>query len=620
MKNLRNKYLSAVVFPASILLPLSVNAVEVSEGEMPKEMYKDFFVQLQINTLVYGRPVVTACAGTLVGGEYIITAQHCVNNPDDFTMKIIQGHDTSAPDAVYENVSYEVRYSRNAMNDCRTRELAVDIYAEHVDGQYINELGRDVVNVIDNSDHPEFLDECFDWAEGYDENYSFNYSYDIAVLKLNQVIPHKDTAVLAKTFDADGEYLPIGEEVEFYGWGELSDGTTPSVPQKATLNRESSRFWPVYDRVTEELDSMGDWLRVETPCSTDPEVMNDVNYHCRYEATWAEMYFNPTNSVSFGDSGSPLVHNDKVYGVISGYSNWNQENTHRRSRIISFSYLEEWLKEEISGLAYPSKLVMDATQNATLDITVQNFTNDVVMPDDYEGDVMAGLAIAQACTAALAPFESCTVSLVVDAELLAIEEDLEVVIPFTDSEQFVVTLQGPVEVPEVTDPDVDESETDETETDGTDTDETDSDNTETDTDTEGSETDSTETDETETEGTGTEGSETDNTGTEGSETDTTETDESETDSSETDGSETDNTDTGTPSTGETDQETDQTETDNTETDESDTTETDTGNTDTDTETSEQDESRDSDSGKSGGSTGWFVLLVIAGLARFRARS
>ncbi len=681
LKNLRNKSLKALALSASILLPLTANAVERSEGQMPQELYKDYYVHLLINTLEFGRPVVTSCGGTLVNGEYVITAHHCVQAVDDHKVTIMQGLDSSNPDAIYEGVGYEVRAANTPLGVCRTREVAIEIYQNHVEDRYINELGRDVVDAHGPHIQPRDLPSCYEWAEGFNEPNNVNLFNDIAILKLDRVIPHQDAPVLAKTFDVDGEALAIGEEVVFYGRGVLADGTTPGVPQKASLYRESSRFWPVQFRETDELDSMGDWLRVEEPCSTDPEVMNDRNYHCLYLAHWAELYFNPTNSVTSGDSGSPLEHNGYVYGLVSGQSNWNQENTHRRSRFTSFSYLEEWLKEEIAGLAYPSKLVMDATQNATLDIAVQNFTNEVVMPDVYQGDVMTGLTITQACSSELAPFESCTVSLEVNAELLALEEDLEVVIPFTQSEQFVVTLQGPVEVPEVEDlgegdseadeSEVDVTESEETETDVTESEEsevdvTESEETETDvTESEESEVDVTESEEAETDVTESEESEADVTESEEAETDVTESEETETDVTESEETETDvteseeseadvtgseetetdvtgsvesetdvtgsvesesddsDTDTGNPGSGQVDQEADQSETDSTETDGSVTEEKETDVTETDqteTEQSEETEVTTPKSGKSGGSAGWLVLLALACLARYRQRS
>ncbi len=56
---------------------------------------------------------------------------------------------------------------------------------------------------------------------------------------------------------------------------------------------------------------------------------------------------------------------------------------------------------------------------------------------------------------------------------MALEEDLEVIIPFTAAEHFFVALQVPVEVSVVEQPDVGETDDTETETDtGTETDTT----------------------------------------------------------------------------------------------------------------------------------------------------
>jgi hypothetical protein len=236
------------------------------------------------------------------------------------------------------------------------------------------------------------------------------------------------------SFDGESELLQIGDTFTFQGWGTLeSTGVTSNEMMEFDLSLDLMMHQP-YEiiEVEGELNEWGGQLTLSKPCHSE-------SVECKYDPMYKNKYYNPLQSVSEGDSGTPLVKDGVVYGTVSAYSDGNQDGLRARSDIITYNTYMDWFVRSINELTYPTSLALDVYAGDDLSFDVQNFTASSVNVLLDSGEYMSDVFVYTDCDV-IASKEACNVTVSAPDLSLMPGEELVVNIQFTSEIFIPVTL------------------------------------------------------------------------------------------------------------------------------------------------------------------------------------
>ncbi|MGL6262278.1 trypsin-like serine protease [Vibrio sp. WXL210] len=421
------------LFAAATLYTGAVVAEEV-RTPVSQDDYKDFMVALSI-PLQQGYGTKT-CGGALLGENYILTATHCIGSGwvgDAIT--ITQGLSRSNPTRTWvRDITHIPSHSGNTVGD--TLEFHGDYYYSDIEPLWVN--GEFTGDFYANESNM-YNDFNYEYYRSFgDEPWGEDVHRDLSLLKLDESIHHSDSAIVFRTFDGVEDYLQLGEEFTFRGWGTLdSTGTTPDVLMEFT-SILTMKPHIVHEWVdTGYLDVMGDPLKVPEPCTLESE-------KCYYNPGHKNLYYNEKVSVKPGDSGTPLVHNGAIIGVISSNTMGAQDGTKLRSEVISFDAYTDWFVRAIDGLLFPSVVNIDIDEADSATFVVQNFTKETV--DTYLNSESIGgvFTVVEDC-GFLNSKDGCHVTIEVSSDFELDNPMQTYAIQLTDGDFIQLNLTGTVQ-------------------------------------------------------------------------------------------------------------------------------------------------------------------------------
>ncbi|MDA9557153.1 trypsin-like serine protease [Vibrio sp.] len=368
-----NALFSVVTVTTPIFISHSALAIAHGEDVSPND-YQDFIVRIEVSD-VNGHDI--TCGATLIGGDYILTAGHCVGTSDragpnstrqyqwdidygaDNTIKVFQGiQNNDNPrmvETTYEIVSiFDNTYWPGEEGFELIKESIIEEFGV-VRAQYPDALS---INRIDNSLTEE------EYRQEYDQDFTDEATRfgqrDVALLKLSTPVSQETHAALSSGYDVDAQEVIADQNFTFRGWGNGSSGSRPEVMQEMTFNVQPIG-WDIFNTFFGRAMSY----------STDN---NECEMWCtfHYEDTFklkSDVFY--TVGLS-GDSGSPLVQGNTVMGIINS-TDYSSINTFTR-----FSQYMGLFGTHIDQVVAPKQLYISHEEkaNATkrFDIKVQNLS------------------------------------------------------------------------------------------------------------------------------------------------------------------------------------------------------------------------------------------------------
>ncbi|WP_264877514.1 GlyGly-CTERM sorting domain-containing protein [Vibrio agarivorans] len=424
------KKMQTVAVLAASLMSAGVMADEY-RTPVAAEDYTDNVVHLSIPVGSYSS---NKCGGMLLGSKYIMTATHCTwrNNGEPITIK--QGLSRSEPDASYERQVVEIKEAIYNREYVEYLKLYIDYYLNDVKGSILNEMGEDVVE-------PEYVFKDFDTydavvAQDPDDKLSSSIQRDLAILVLDEGVPYASSAVIKPNFEYGSEetLYDIGESFTFRGWGTLgSTGATSNVMMQFELELERMTHQPyMMVEVEGDQNSMGDQLRIPLPCKETAD-------SCFYSPQYKNTFYNPLQSVTDGDSGTPLIKDGNVIGVVSTNSLENQDGLRARSDFVTFDSYMNWFVRTIDEVTYPTNLTLDVHTESDVTFDVQNFTASDVDSVLTSGEYVNGVFVYTDC-GVIESTSACSVEITAPDMTLMPGEELEVDIQLSSEIFIPVTL------------------------------------------------------------------------------------------------------------------------------------------------------------------------------------
>ncbi|EOW9093154.1 hypothetical protein VCSRO111_3540 [Vibrio cholerae] len=317
-----------------------VNGSPVSQSE-----YQDFMVQ--INTSSGG------CSGSLIGGEYLLTARHCIMPITGANAGVIPSYSLSIKQGVTKStaLSYDRTFTEATTFTSLNASVEKDASA--------NEIYIDV-------------------AESHDlggvSRITWPYVSDLVILKLNSPIPHTTGGILAPIYNptTDATLLPKNTDFVFRGWGYVDEAESQLAD---TMQKTTARLFVDYKDGVNSVDLFDVRYGFYKSTCTDA-----VGAGCQwYQKDYTDFYSTSTGRAAEGDSGSPIFHNNRIFGVLSK-SNINYVHHHQ---MADLTLLMDAFVPYFNKVLYPyspgKHIKSGDTTTYSIAVPVQNMTPNAIL-------------------------------------------------------------------------------------------------------------------------------------------------------------------------------------------------------------------------------------------------
>ncbi|ENM3732411.1 trypsin-like serine protease [Vibrio cholerae] len=318
-----------------------VNGSPVSQSE-----YQDFMVQ--INTSI------GACSGSLIGGEYLLTARHCIMPISGSNAGVIPSYSLSIKQGVTKSTAlnydrtFSVATTFTSVNASADKDaLAADIYSDVVANYPLNG-GANLIT----------------WP----------YVSDLVILKLNSPIPHTTGGILAPIYNptTDETLLPKNTDFVFRGWGAVDEAESQLAD---TMQKSTARLFVDYKDGVKPDDLFDVTYGYFKSACTDA-----VAAGCMwYQKDHTDFFSTSTGRPTVGDSGSPIFHNNRIFGVLSK-SNINYVHQHQ---MADLTLLMDAFVPYFNKVLYPyspgKHIKSGDTTTYSIAVPVQNMTPNAIL-------------------------------------------------------------------------------------------------------------------------------------------------------------------------------------------------------------------------------------------------
>ncbi|MDF9399067.1 trypsin-like serine protease [Vibrio sp. 1180_3] len=400
----------------AISLAISANAYAVKFGEdVTASEYKDYIVRIEVPS---PSGIKSTCGGLLIGGEYILTAGHCVGT---------YSHNGSS-------VQYQWHIDNGAENAISVYQGVQTYSDKHIDTTY------QVLPLLDTlSDEQDAYAEALqEYAAVKNDNAGGDWSFmdgllthsylegvwhrDIALIKLTKSVPQANHAAISPIYNPNTGVFVVGanDALVFKGWGATESESQPQTMQKGVVT------FSVADYIYTPNVALGD--AEQGLCLNDG---SQCNYKPMDYLTTTPPSVGAT--ASDGDSGTPLVLNDA--DNVVGLAKDTDYNTN--SRFTSIGYYLPSIKLAINKVTAPKEIKLDVNAGSNSvkvhKFTVQNLTqnNEVLLPYLVDN---TGLFSVSGCDQTLVSGDSCEITVTINAAQEAMTETKSATLYLSDTD------------------------------------------------------------------------------------------------------------------------------------------------------------------------------------------
>ncbi|QIA65011.1 trypsin-like serine protease [Vibrio astriarenae] len=393
----RNKLALAV----ALALPNTAWAVEYGVDATSDE-YNDFNVHI-----VFGN---SHCGATLLGGDYLITARHCI---------ITDGSDRN--DSTGMTGTIEIRQGLSYTGD-KTTLTDFTTVLDGTNADIESAASQRMLYYADVilGDYPNAAQTAL------------RYDGDLVVLKLQNTVQHYTGVAITPMRDitTGKSVFPADQAINFYGWGRDENGSNPATLQKAQL--KSFYGWgDVNEQLWQRVDEVDSFAYV----SCTDEHRAEQGLDCEYKPEdRAYFYGLGKQHVASGDSGTGLVYDNQLFGVARSVFGGSGEST-----FTHFSTIMPELTQAINKVVYPpvagAELEEGFDQTLLVKIPIQNLTSSDVLFTPTLSDDNSGMVDMDAfdCNSVIPSQEGCIIKLYFNYAQQVIDTEYNVTIDLTDT-------------------------------------------------------------------------------------------------------------------------------------------------------------------------------------------
>ncbi|MGR5451396.1 trypsin-like serine protease [Vibrio sp. PNB22_3_1] len=421
--------------------------VTQSDGPVSEAEYQDSLAFLYIDDVVQG--VSSLCGAFVVTEDTLITALHCVSGVNDVAnlrFTVGQGVDRNDPDRQYPALTAQSMQRLDAPLDICNYKYYVyqSYYNRHDGGRYdgVDDVDYDWERFRGLSKDDFTLTCLADGVDGWVEK----EQPDLVIIQFGPEADFviTDSVPISGVVSDSQVHYNVGTKFKFQGWGESSIGSydTPDVLQHVTLSLSLAHN-DVFTVTPDPRSTPNNSLPpVVVPCG-DSSVSA-----CAYLPAVGDLYRSVVDfdSGTSGDSGTPVLHDGKVLGVVKGaYVGFDDdgERVYPSTIVTPFMPYLDWIAKVVDSVVAPTDLYVGAVEPSNRRFTIQNLSlSGAALSVGI--DNISGVALAHDCPVTLGPLSTCDVRLGIDpaeAELvdgdrltLRISDDLTIDV-LVDSEQ-----------------------------------------------------------------------------------------------------------------------------------------------------------------------------------------